>query len=436
MNPQHLTYRNSSAQAAERNRLRCLPRDALSEYQIEAFNRLLENVLRDNKFYRDKFTDCQRQIRSLDELNQFPTTTKSELVPRGKASLANNHSFPIDHYLRCHQTSGTTGRPVIVMDTRDDWNHWLSTWQYVLDAAELVPEDRVFMAFSFGPFIGFWSAHDACVARDMLVMPGGGLSTLARLKMIDTLSATVFFSTPTYALHMAEVAATHGIDLSNNSIRRIIVAGEPGGSVPGIRKRIETTWNASVLDHSGATEIGPWGFGSADGKDLHVTESDFLAEFLPVTRATDDDVRELVLTSLGRTGAPIIRYRTGDLVRPNHEPAENCRFVRLEGGILGRADDMLVVRGINIFPSSLESILREFESVTEYRITATRVKQMDQLAVDVEDTHHAPEKIAAVLQERIGLRIAVTEVAADSLPRFEAKGRRFIDNRKLEQTTF
>jgi phenylacetate-CoA ligase len=245
------------------------------------------------------------------------------------------------------------------------------------------------------------------------------------------------FCTPSYALHLAEVGAQHQIDVAALGIRRIVVAGEPGGSVPAVRQRIEKSWNASLIDHAGATEVGPWGYSpptgsTRHGSGLHVIESEFLAEFLSVETgrpAADGELSELVLTTLGRTGAPVIRYRSGDLVRPTWRAPGDNRFVLLAGGVLGRADDMLIIRGVNIFPSSVEQIIHGFPEIVEYRLTAHKQGAMDALTVEIEDRLGAPERVAEELHLRLGLRVAVKVVPLGSLPRFEGKGKRFIDAR-------
>jgi phenylacetate-CoA ligase len=152
--------------------------------------------------------------------------------------FAANLTWPVEKYVRFHQTSGTQGRPMPVLDTAEDWEWWLQTWQYVLDAAEITPDDRVLFPFSFGPFIGFWSAFEACLARGCLVIPSGGMKTLARLELIRTSRATAFFCTPSYTMRMAEVAFDNQIDPTALQVRRIIVSGEPGGSLPDVQKRI------------------------------------------------------------------------------------------------------------------------------------------------------------------------------------------------------
>lgn len=417
----------------ERRRIQQLDRAALSQLQLEKLNRLLAEVRQHNAFYQRKLSGCPTRLESLNQLDSLPHTTKEELQPQaGDEPFAANRTYPIDRYVRCHQTSGTRGRPLVVLDTADDWQWWIDAWQYMLDAAGVTPSDRVLLAFSFGPFIGFWSAFDALTARGSLVIPGGGLGSLARIEMMNLAKVTTLCCTPTYALRLAEVAAENNVSLAGLSVDKIIVAGEPGGSVKATRQRIESAWNARVFDHGGATEIGPWGFADAAGRGLYVNEAHFFAEFISHETgqpAREGELSHLILTTLGRHGAPVIRYRTGDLVRPVWQTDGPNRFVFLEGGIVGRADDMMIVRGMNIYPTAIEQILHSFPEVVEYRITARKQGAMDELVVEVEDHLQQPARIAEELRLKLGLKIDVHCVSAMSLPRFEGKGQRFIDQR-------
>ncbi|MCA9223101.1 MAG: phenylacetate--CoA ligase family protein, partial [Planctomycetales bacterium] len=304
-----------------RRQLESLDSNELTRLQLEKLNALLAAILPHNAFYTSKLSGVGLPLRSLADLDRLPFTFKDELIHTGSdGDFAQNLTFPVEQYSRFHRTSGTRGHALVVLDTDQDWRWWVDTWQFVLDAAELTPRDRIFMAFSFGPFIGFWSAFDAAVARGCLVIPGGGLSTLARLDTIRNNAVTAICCTPTYALHMVEVAAENDIKLASFDVQRIIVAGEPGGSLPAIRERIESAWNAKVIDHGGASEVGPWGYADQQQRGLHIVESEFIAEFLSVesgSPAGEGELAELVLTTLGRTGCPVIRYRTGDLVRPS-----------------------------------------------------------------------------------------------------------------------
>ena len=411
--------------------LQSATRSEIERHQLQRLNHLLAEILPANNFYHEKLAADDLQLNDLSELANLPFTTKHELISDNtESNSAVNLSYAADQYVRFHRTSGTTGSPLVILDTATDWQWWIDTWQYVLDAAGITEQDRAFLAFSFGPFIGFWSAHDAIVARGAMSIPGGGLRSLARLELIESSGATLLFSTPTYALHLVEVAKNQGINLRDNNVTKIIVAGEPGGSVAAIRTRIEEAWGATLFDHAGASEIGPWGFSSVDRTGIHVCEAEFIAEFIDVETnlpARAGEVSELVLTTLGRSGSPVIRYRTGD--RVIHEFQESNSFVHLAGGVLGRVDDMLVIRGVNIFPTALDEIMRSFDDVIEYRITATRSGELDQLAVEVEDTANDAQRIADTIETRLGLHVPVTCVAANSLPRFEGKAKRFIDLR-------
>lgn len=417
----------------ERLRLANLARPELARYQLQRLAELFAAMLPANAFYAEKYADLPLPPRSLEELATLPYTFKEELLePRHEGRLANNQTWPLDRYVRYHQTSGTRGRPLAIVDSGDDWQWWLDCWQYVLDAAEIVSGDRVLMAFSFGPFIGFWSAHDALIHRGCLIVPGGGMNSLGRLDLARRTGANVLFCTPSYALHLAEVAQEHELDAAALGIARIVLAGEPGGSVPATRARIAALWQAAVYDHAGASEVGPWGIPESRGTGLLVNEADFLCEFLSVATgraAAEGELAELVITTLGRVGCPVIRYRTGDLVRPHWRHEGSSKFVFLAGGVVGRVDDMVIVRGVNIFPTAIEHIVRSFPEVIEYRATVSLCQGLDELSIEVEDRLENPARVAAELQLRLGLRVEVQCAALGSLPRYEGKGRRFVDSR-------
>lgn len=419
-------------------------RSELQRIQLEKLNAVLAKVLPNNRYYQERFGCSALQLDSLANWSKMPSSKKSDWLGDDSSGLARHHSFPQDQYRRYHRTSGTKGKPMVILDTDEDWQWWLATWQYVLDASGIQADDRIMMAFSFGPFIGFWSAHDACLQRGCMVIPCGGMSTAARIDLIQSAKPTVLFSTPSYALHMADDAANRGIDLVGSSIRQVFVAGEPGGSVPAIRTKIESAFGAQVMDHAGATEVGPWGFGSRDGQAIHVIESEFIAEFLPWESGQGEEnntaatglgggVFELVLTSLGRVGAPVLRYRTGDLVRPTFAEGGDCNFVRLESGVVGRTDDMIVVRGVNIFPSSIDTIVQSFPAITEYRLTVSKRGAMDELILEFESSdtgdRDVSEELAEKLSIQLNLRFEVTRVDKGALPRSEGKARRIFDLR-------
>jgi phenylacetate-CoA ligase len=404
----------------------------IRQWQLQQLNAQLAAILPLNRFYSAKFGAQTLQLQNLDELAGLPLTTKQELVASAAESqegISAHHTYESSRYSRIHRTSGTTGSPLLVLDTANDWEWWSATWQHVLEAAAITTRDRIFMAFSFGPFIGFWSAHQACVDRGATVIPGGGLTSLARLEFMRQSQATVMCCTPSYALHLAEVARRENFAIDSLSLKTLIVAGEAGGSIPAVRSLIEETWQAHVVDHSGATEIGPWGFGWPDRPGLHIIETSFIAEFLPSTGAGNEMLSELVLTSLGRTGAPVIRYRTGDIVRV-HRPAEGpCRFLWLPQGVVGRADNMVTIRGVNIFPSSIDALIRQFPAVSEFRVIVTRREHLDQLELEIEASEATKADIEKQLTSQLGLRISVKCVTNGTLPRHEGKAQRWQDDR-------
>lgn len=412
-------------------------RDRLDAIKLERLRGLVHAILPHNRFYAAKLARESLDIPSLDALAAWPFTFKEELVEAAAAGVPGNLTWPSDRYVRYHQTSGTHGRPMPVFDTAEDWEWWMACWAQILDRGGVGPGDRVLVASSFGPYAGFWSCFDAVLTRRAMAVPTGGMTTLARLELARSLGATVLVATPSYALHLAEVAADNKLDLEHLSVRLVIVAGEPGGSVPAVRARICEAWRADLLDHAGATEVGPWGVGDLSGTGLDVIEPWFHPEFLSVETgrpAGAGELSELVLTTLGRSGAPLIRYRSGDLVRPRWptagEVAEGaCAWVRLEGGILGRTDDMLVIRGVNVFPGAIDGIVRSFPEIVEYRLTATTRESLDVLQLEIEDRLADPDRVARELQVRLGLRVEVVAVAPGSLPRFEGKGRRIVDRR-------
>jgi phenylacetate-CoA ligase len=408
--------------------------------QLRKLSRILAEELPANPFYRRKF--LERGFLTADsfaEFRKFPFTTKAELLedqqlhpPYGSA-----RSFPLERFVRVHQTSGTTGKPMYWFDGEESWRWWGECWKTVFLAAGVKPEDRIYFAFSFGPFIGFWSAWEGARSLGALGISGGNQSTLQRLKAIVDYQATVLVCTPTYALHMAAEAAKAGWDLARGSkIRITIHGGEPGASIPSTKKRIEEAWGARCYDQPGATEVGAYGFEcEAQPGGVHVNEDQFIAEVIDPEsgEAVEEGERgELVMTNLGRVGSPVIRYRTGDLVQPSFRSCPCGRpFVLLEGGVLGRADDMMIIRGVNVFPGAIENVVREFAEVEEFKIETFVRDELMQLKLTLEPRSDCPsirgigEKVAHRCRERLSLRPEIEMVAPGTLPRFELKARRF-----------
>ncbi len=417
-------------------------REEPERIQLARLQELLGAVRPSNAFYETKLgpAGIDDSVASLDAFRaNCPFTTKPELVADHQASppYGSNLTYPVERYTRSHQTSGTSGAPLRWLDTPESWQWMIDNWCDIFRAAGVSAADRIFFAFSFGPFIGFWLAFEAGEALGALNIPGGGLSSAARLQAIFTHDTNVLCCTPTYALRLAEVAKEENIDLAKSPVRTIVVAGEPGGSIPATRKRLEEAWpGATVFDHHGMTEVGPVTYQCpAQAGVLHVLEEAYLPEIIdPETTkpVTAGGTGELVLTTLGRHGSPLIRYRTGDLVTAAAKSPCRCgsHDLALQGGILGRADDMIVVRGVNVYPSAVEEILRSAGGVAEYRVHISRDDALVEMNVEVEpndgDDSSLATRLAKVFQETLALRVPVNIVEPGALPRFELKARRWI----------
>ena len=417
-------------------------RDALSAWQGERLGRLLAAIAGHNAFYTRKLDEAgvvPARLRLPADLGVLPFTTKAELIedqaahpPWGTALTE-----PLVAYTRYCQTSSTTGRPLRWIDTPASWQWMLDCWKAVFRAARVGPGDRAFFPFGFGPFLGFWAGFEAGCQMGLHCIPGGGMSSQLRLAMIENVSATVVCATPTYALRLAEVASDTGRrPLADGSVRVLIVAGEPGGSIPATRERIERSWGARVIDHHGMTETGPLSFECWEAPGfLHVNEAEFIVEVVDAAGrdVPDGEQGELVVTNLGRTASPVIRYRTGDIVVRRSAPCPCGRtLARLEGGILARVDDMVNIRGVNVYPASVESVVRQIPEIVEFRSVVASAGAMRTLRVQVElasetgDTVEITRRVAYGLREALGLTVPVEAVDRGVLPRFEMKAKRFV----------
>ncbi len=412
-------------------------RSLIEEHQLARLQLGLTRILPHNRFYEEKLLADRASLplRSLDDLARFPFTTKQELVIDQELHplFGSNLTYPLSEYVRLHQTSGTTGRPMKILDTQESWDWWADCWTSVYRGAGVTRDDIVFLAFGFGPFIGFWSAYEGAKRLGALTVPGGGMDSVQRLRAMQEIGATVLVCTPSYALHLAEVLQEHSIDMRLFSVRVTIHAGEPGASIPATRERIQSAWNARTYDHAGMTEMGAFGYSCSEQHGLHVNEGEFIAEILdPLTNqpVSEGQTGELILTNLGRWGSPAIRYRTGDLVRHGgYSCACGRTFLILPGGVLGRVDDMLIVRGVNVYPSALANILHRFPEVSEYRVIVTSEGPMDEIALQVECPPRLKATIAEELHIALNLRVPIETVEPGTLPRFELKARRVEDRR-------
>jgi phenylacetate-CoA ligase len=408
-------------------------REDIAARQLARFRELLQEVLPANAFWAAKL-EGYAPPRSGDDFRSLPFTTKAELVedqarhpPLGRIA-----TYPADRYVAFHRTSGTHGRPMAVLDTAQSWEWWARCWEAVYRAAGVTAADRIFFAFGFGPFIGFWSAFEGARRLGALAVPGGGLDARQRLELVRDAGATVLVSTVTYALRLAEAAVEAGIDPRSLGIRRTLHAGEPGASIPSVRDRVEAAYGALCFDHGGATEIGAHSFSCASRDGLHVNEDEFIAEIVdPASgrEVAEGATGELVLTNLGRAGWPVIRYRTGDLATKGPRSCPCGRtFLKLPGGLVGRIDDLMIIRGVNVFPTAVEAVVRAHE-VGEFRMIRHRPGPMEELLVEVEASDDTARAVAEDLRLRLLVRIETRAVAAGSLPRFDLKARRLVDRR-------
>ncbi|MBA3552016.1 MAG: AMP-binding protein [Actinobacteria bacterium] len=429
-----------------------MPREQLDALQVRKLRELVGwagvRVPWQSKRLRDAGVSPD-SIASLDDLRRIPLLTRDEWMqgqvehpPYGPILAA-----PEEAAIRYHMTSGTTGRtPIRVLDSLKDWEWIAEMWCYGFWGFGVRPRDRVFIAFGYATFIGFWGAHYACEKMGCLVLPGGAMTTDVRVKTIVEMGATVVCSTPTYALRMAQEARSLGIDLASSPVERLILSGEPAGSIPATKKLIEEQWGAKAADTAGMTELGTIMVFECSEQPggTHIIEDHYIEEV--VDPATDEPVPygemgERVVTSFGRGFIPVLRYRTRDYVVK--VPANTCSCGRTfdiyNGGIRGRVDDMKLVRGTNVYPRAVEAIVREFPEIDEFQIhlyTAEGIRDEIEVLVEIpgSDEEADADRIVndlsrSLAQAHEGLRFGVRRAEDGSLPRFELKAKRLLDER-------
>lgn len=429
-----------------------LSRDDLRRLQLAKLQRTVARAWHESPFHRRLYESAgvtPDKIRSLDDLRRLPFMTRESWMDCQAATplFGDLCTRPRDEAIRYHLTSGTSGRqPLRVLDSRKDWSWIAEMWCYGFWAFGIRPTDTVFFAFSYGSFIGFWGAHYCCEKIGCLVIPSGNMTTENRVKQVVEMGATTVCATPTYLLRMAQTAQKMGIDLLRDGrVDKVIASGEPAGSIPATKKLIEEMWGAKCGDTAGMTEIGTIMIFECSHQPggTHIIEDHFIEEVLDPETGEPvgyGERGERVVTSFGRGFIPLIRYRTKDMVVK--VPHDRCTCGRTgdiyDGGILGRVDDMKVIRGTNVYPRAVEAIVREHAEVEEFQIVLTRVDRVqDEITVKVElkpgcdsvwnglcdklckDLAHAHE----------GLRFNVERAAAGELPRFELKAKRLQDLR-------
>lgn len=428
-----------------------MSRERLTDLQLRKLRNVLAWTEARNPYHARRLTKAgvsADSIRSLDDLQRLPFFTREDWM---QAQVEQPPYGPIlaadpDVAVRYHLTSGTTGRtPIRVLDSMKDWEWIAECWCYGFWGFGVRPKDRVFFAFSYGSFVGFWGAHYACEKMGCLVLPGGNMTTEARVRQIFDTGATVVCSTPTYALRMAQEAQLLGLDLANGPVERVILSGEPAGSIPATKALIEKMWGAKAADTAGMTELGTIMMFECESQPggCHVIEDHYIEEVIdPETGKACEygQQGERVVTSFGRGFIPVLRYKTRDLVMK--VPGSTCpcgrTFDVYDGGIRGRVDDMKLVRGTNVYPRAVEAIVRELPQVDEFQIRLwTEEGIRDEIEVIVELPGMSDEDARGLLHElgvklaesHEGLRIGVRRCEAGTLPRFELKAKRVKDER-------
>jgi phenylacetate-CoA ligase len=434
-----------------------MPRDDLRRLQLEKLRRMTAFAAEKSGFHQKRFAAARfdpSQLRTWDDLRRIPTMDRAAWMASQQEQpiFGDLLARPREHAIRYHLTSGTTGKtPLRVLDGAKDWQ-WISEcWAYGFWGFGVRPSDTVFFAFSYGSFIGFWGAHYACEKIGALVLPSGNMTTEARVKQLVEMEATTVCATPTYALRMGQTARELGIDIpKQGKVRRVFVSGEPAGSIPATKKMIEEMWGAKCGDTAGMTELGTIMMFECSHQPggAHIIEDHFIEEVLdPQTLepVPYGERGERVVTSFGRGMIPVFRYRTSDLVVK--VPHDRCKCGRTfdiyEGGILGRVDDMLLIRGTNVYPRAVEAIIREQAAIDEFQILVERVAEIDEIAVNVEIRQGFEETwdaLSALIGRELadaheGLRFKVGRATPGSLPRFELKARRVLDKRPKHEAS-
>jgi phenylacetate-CoA ligase len=431
--------------------LETLSREELRQLQLRKFREQVAYASDHSPFYREKFDAAgvdPDDIETFADVRAVPTTTKDELreaqdcEPFPYGDLLAVDPSAVTEY---HQTSGTTGQPVRQADSWQDWEWWSDCWATVLWAQGVRPEDRVFVPFSYNVFVGFWAAHYAAERIGAEVVPGGNLSSAQRVRKMAKLDVTVFMTTPTYALRLAEVARDEGFTPADLAVETIICAGEPGASVPGTKERLESAWDATVHDHAGATETGAWGFScEGDAVGLHLNEALFLVEVLDEdgTPVEPGERGELVITPLDREAQPYVRFELNDIVEVAEPGVCDCgrTFRFAEGGLRGRSDDLTKVNGVLLSPTAVEDVVRRFDHVSsEYKVVIddgdeTELERITAIVERADGTDLDDEEIEARLRKELKqttkLAFGIDLRAYESLERPELKATRLIDQRK------
>lgn len=424
-----------------------LPREALEAIQLRRLRQTVERVYATVPFYRKQFDKAgvkPDDIRTLDDLRRLPFTTKQDLRDNYPFGL---FAVPMENVVRIHASSGTTGKPTVVGYTARDIQTWAELMARALSAAGATRGDIIHNAYGYGLFTGGLGVHYGAEKLGASVIPISGGNTKRQIMIMKDFGATVLTCTPSYALHLAEVAMEMGVDPKTLKLRVGVFGAEPWSEK--MRKEIEQKLYLTAIDIYGLSEIiGPGVSVECieAKKGLHIFEDHFIPEIInPETgeNLKPGEVGDLVITTITKEAFPVIRYRTRDITYLNPEPCVCGRTHIRMGRITGRSDDMLIIRGVNVFPSQIESVLMEIEEVEpHYQLIVDREGNLDTLTVLVEVGEHAfsdevrklqelERKIEKNIKEYLGVSAKVKLVEPKTIARSEGKAQRVIDKRKL-----
>lgn len=420
-------------------------RDELVAFQLAALQRQLAYLRTSSAFYRRRFDELgwvPDDVRELADLADLPFTTKQDYVaslevdpPWGEALAA-----PRDAVRRAHFSSGTTSSPAPMYWTQHDLDRWANLYARAAYSQGVRQGDVYQCLFNFSWFVGGLGAVAGYQRVGCTCIPGGSSDTKRQLETILRFGVTTVGGTPSFLLHLAEVAEQEGISLPRSGVRTVMTGGEPGAAIAGIREQLEMRWGAKAYDGYGSIEFQPIAWECVAQSGGHLFEDFLLAEILDAGTkqpVPDGEPGVLVLTHLDKEAAPLLRWWTGDVVVRDPTPCECGRTTaRLPGGVKGRADDMLVIRGVNVFPSAVESVVRrtmgsagEFRIVVDPGLRDRATGFLTAIRVDVEvDDPRSPDldTLSARIREELLVRAVVKPLAPGTLPRATHKASRLV----------
>ena len=426
--------------------IECAPRDEIRALQLERLQHQVAYVYERVPWYRDQLDERgvrPEHIRTLADVRLLPFTDKKVMRDTFPFGL---FAIPVDDTMRLHASSGTTGKPVVVGYNRHDMDVWAECIMRLASMAGVLPTDRVQMAFGYGMFTGGFGLHQGLERLGCLIIPAGSGSTERQVTMISDYGSTVLVATPTYALHICEVGERMGFDWSKSTLRIGLFGGEP--CTPALKAEIESRMHIVCTDNYGLTEVmGPGVAGEClESRDMqHIAEDHFLWEVVdPQTGKPvgEGEEGELVLTTLTKECIPVLRYRTHDYTRVVTQPCACGRTLARMQKVRHRSDDMLIIRGTNVFPSQIEDVLAKIEGTsTNYRLIVDNETGMDRLTLmlEVKPDHFSDEvavmdrfrdHIAAKLRETLQVSVVVKLVEPGSIERTTGKAKHVDDRRK------